>query len=342
MRNYINKITKKEKKVKKVEKKFILILLLIFFLVNIITNPISYAKEEIEQQQEEFKIQDFIEESNKYSKEFFGDMDIGELLNNAIKGEVDNKSIVERIFNLFGTEIKNISKSLVSILVIIIIHSILKTVSESLENETIGKIIYYVQYILIVTIIMGNFSEIVKLVQETTNNLVGFMNILVPLLMALMIYTGSITTSTILEPIILFITNFIGNMIQNIIIPLVLVAASLIIISKISDKIQVENLAKFLKSGIVWFLGIVLTIFVGIVSLEGTMSASVDGITAKTTKAVVSSAVPVVRKNIRRCGRHCTRLRNNIKKCSWNSRSNYNNRNMHNTNNKTWNIDNNV
>ena len=81
MRNYINKITKKEKKVKKVEMKFILILLLIF-LVNIITNPISYAKEEIEQQQEEFKIQDFIEESNKYSKEFFGDMDIGELLNN--------------------------------------------------------------------------------------------------------------------------------------------------------------------------------------------------------------------------------------------------------------------
>ena len=189
---------------------------------------------------------------------------------------------------------------------------------------------------------MGNFSEIVKLVQETTNNLVGFMNILVPLLMALMIYTGSITTSTILEPIILFITNFIGNMIQNIIIPLVLVAASLIIISKISDKIQVENLAKFLKSGIVWFLGIVLTIFVGIVSLEGTMSASVDGITAKTTKAVVSSAVPVVRKNIRRCSRHSIRLRNNIKKCSWNSRSNYNNRNMHNTNNKTWNIDNNV
>ena len=342
MRNYINKITKKEKKVKKVEKKFILILLLIFFLVNIITNQISYAKEEIEQQQEEFKIQDFIEESKKYSKEFFGDMDIGEVLNNAIKGEVDNKSIIERIFNLFGSEIGNIAKSLVSILVIIIIHSILKSVSESLENETIGKIIYYVQYILIVTIIMGNFSEIIELVQETTNNLVGFMNILVPLLMALMIYTGSITTSTVLEPIILFITNFIGNMIQTIIIPLVLVAASIIIISKISDKIQVENLAKFLKSGIVWFLGIVLTIFVGIVSLEGTMSASVDGITAKTTKAVVSSAVPVVRKNIRRCGRHCTRLRNNIKKCSWNSRSNYNNRNMHNTNNKTWNIDNNV
>ena len=50
------------------------------------------------------------------------------------------------------------------------------------------------------------------------------------------------------------------------------------------------------KSGITWFLGITLTIFVAVVSLEGTLSSSVDGITAKTTKAVVSSAIPIVGK----------------------------------------------
>ena len=90
--------------------------------------------------------------------------------------------------------------------------------------------------------------------------------------------------------------NFIGNIIQNLIIPFVLVLTSLVIISKISDKVHIDKLSKFFKSGIVWFLGIVLTVFVGIVSLEGTLSSSVDGITAKTTKAVVSSAIPVVGK----------------------------------------------
>ena len=45
-----------------------------------------------------------------------------------------------------------------------------------------------------------------------------------------------------------------------------------------------------------YILGIILTVFVGIVSLEGTMSSSVDGITAKTTKTIVSSAIPVVGK----------------------------------------------
>ena len=281
-------------------KKFIKIVIIFLMLLLAIAKNISYAEtsndETIKNQQEEFKIEDFIEESEEYSGDFFEGIDIGDLLNGAISGEVDNSSIVNRIWNLFGSEVGTTIKSLVSILVIIIIHSVLKSVSESLEHESIGKIIYYVQYILIVTIIMTNFSDIVKLVQDTANNLVGFMNALVPLLMALMMYTGSITTSGVLEPIILFIINFIGNMIETLIIPLVLVFTSLIIISKISDKVQVDKLASFLKSGIVWFLGIVLTIFVGVVSLEGTMSASVDGITAKATKAVVSSAVPVVGK----------------------------------------------
>ena len=285
----------------------------ILILLLIIINNISYAQtnneQTIEEQQEEFNIEEFIEESKEYTGEFFNDIDMGELLNDAIRGEIDNKNLVSRIWDLLGSEIGTTIKSLVSILVIVIIHSILKSISESLENETISKVIYYVQYILIVTIIMSNFSEIIKLVQNTATNLVGFMNCLVPLLMALMLYTGSITTSSILEPIILFIINFIGNMIQTIIIPLVLVFTSLVIISKISDQVQVSKLANFLKSGIVWFLGIVLTIFVGVVSLEGTMSSSIDGITAKTTKAVVSSAVPVVRKDIRRCSRYCIRFR---------------------------------
>lgn len=281
-------------------KNFIKIVIIFLILLLVIVNNISYAKtsdnETIEDQQEEFKIEDFIDESKEHSGDFFDGIDIGNLLNDAISGKVDNSTLINRIWNLLGSEVGTTIKSIVSILVIIIIHSILKSVSESLENESIGKLIYYVQYILIVTIIMSNFSDIVKLVQDTANNLVGFMNCLVPLLMALMMYTGSITTSSVIEPIILFIINFIGNMIQTLIIPLVLVFTSLVIISKISDQVQVGKLANFLKSGIVWFLGIVLTIFVGVVSLEGTMSASVDGITAKATKAVVSSAVPVVGK----------------------------------------------
>ena len=114
--------------------------------------------------------------------------------------------------------------------------------------------------------------------------------------MTLILTTGSIASATMLQPIILFIITFIANFINSIILPLVLISTALGIISKVSDRVQVDKLSKFFKSSVVWTLGVVLTLFVGIVSLEGTLSSNVDGITAKTAKALVSSAVPVVGK----------------------------------------------
>lgn len=200
------------------------------------------------------------------------------------------------IWKLFGKEFANSITTIGGILVIIIIHSVLKSISDGLGNKSISQITYYVQYILIVTLIMTNFSDILAIVKESIDNLVGFMNSLIPILITLMMTTGSIASANIVQPILLFIITFIGNFIKDIIIPIVLVATALGIVSKISDKLQIDKLSKFFKSSVVWILGIVLTIFVGVVSLEGTLSSSVDGLTAKTTKAAVSSFIPVVGK----------------------------------------------
>lgn len=277
----------------KIQKKIILIIIIAIIFI---PKTVKAEDNTIETQKETFGINSFIENSKQYTGEFFADADISEILNSAISGKVDNSKIYKKILNILGTEVQTGIKSLLSILAIIIIHSILKSISESLENDSISKLIYYVQYIAIVTIIMSNFSDVINLVKQTSNNLIGFMNILIPVLVSLMLYTGSITTTSILEPIILFLINFIGNLIQNILIPIILIIASISIISKISDQVQVAKLSKFLKSSTLWFLGIILTIFVGIVSLEGTLASSVDGITAKTAKTIVSSAVPVVGK----------------------------------------------
>lgn len=250
----------------------------------------------MQEQEKTFGIQSFIQNSKQYAGDFFNEIDIGQILNSAISGNVDNSTLYKRILNILGGEVQVGIKSILGILAIIIIHSILKAISEGLENDAISKMIYYVQYIAIVTIIMTNFSDIVNLVKETTTNLIGFMNTLIPVLISLMLYTGSITTSSILEPIILFMINFIGNLIQDLFIPILLIITTISIVSKISDKVQVEKIAKFLKSSTIWFLGIILTVFVGVVSLEGTLSSSIDGITAKTAKSIVSSGVPVVGK----------------------------------------------
>lgn len=254
----------------------------------------------LEEQQSTFGIRDFIKEAENYSPDFVKDLDISNIFNSALTGKIDNSNILKKILNLAGVQVIDTLKILINILLIVLIHSILKSITDGLENGEVSKIVYYVQYVLIVTIIMANFTDILKSVEETIENLVGFSGSLVPLLVTLMTYTGSITTTAVIEPILLFMIEFITNMIKTLVIPIISIITVLIIISKITDKVQISKLGNFLKSSVVWALGIILTIFVGVVSLEGSLTSSVDGVTAKTAKAAVSSLIPIVRQNIGR------------------------------------------
>lgn len=268
-------------------------------LICIFSTSISIADTEdevINSQMDSFNISNFIDEANKYSNDVLKDIDIQELLNNAIKGELDTNQLLKNIFPILGTEIKEALKVMGSILIIVLIHSVLKSISDNLNNKSVAQITYYVQYILIATVIMTNFSSIITLSKEAVGNMISFIQLLFPLLMTLMLASGSVVSVNLVQPIILFIINLISNIFQSIIIPIILVGTALAIVSKISDRIQIDKLSKFLKSSSVWVIGILLTIFVGVLSIEGTLGSSVDGITAKTAKAAVSSFIPVVGK----------------------------------------------
>ena len=276
-------------------------LLFLFLILTIIsiptkTNCLEFSSELLEDQAKNFGISDFIKETKKYSGDFFDDVNISELFKSTLKGDVDNKTIINKIFNIIIKQISSSFKVLLPILAIVLIHSILKIMTDNLKVNDVSNIIYYVEYILIISLVISNFSDIINTVRVTTINLTGFMNSLIPILSALMLYTGSITTISLLEPIILFIITFIGNIISTLILPIISIITALAIISKIYDGVQISKITNFMKSSMSWALGIVLTVFVGVLSLEGTLTSSIDGITAKTTKAAISSLIPVVGK----------------------------------------------
>ena len=277
-------------------------LVLLFFSLLLLFYPnISYAEQSIEEQtiqaqKESLGIGEFLKKAEEYTKEVFGDTDYNTLFEEAISGNIDNKKLGNSILNLLGKETLSSVRTIGIIIVIIVIHSIVKSISDHLENKSIAQLTYYVQYILIVTLIMSSFADILSMVKDTIQNLVAFSNLLIPILMTLILTTGNIASVGMLQPILLFMITFIGNLVNQILIPILLVSTVLAIISKVSDRIALDRFSKFFKSSIVWALGVILTLFVSLVSLEGTLSSSVDGVTAKTTKAAVSSFIPVVGK----------------------------------------------
>lgn len=84
------------------KKIIIILLLLIIFIPNIVYAQNETVSQEsiIQSQQETLGINSFIKEADKYTKDVYKDIDIGELFSSAISGNIDNKSIISSITNL--------------------------------------------------------------------------------------------------------------------------------------------------------------------------------------------------------------------------------------------------
>ena len=303
-------------------------IILIFIAILIMPKSVIATDKIIESEMDALNLSSFIREGQKFTKESFKDVDINKLLQSAVTGKIETKGIYTSIIKILGKEITSAITIIGGVLVIIVIHSILKNIAENVGNTNIAQIAYFVEYILIVTLVMTSFNEVIGMVKETITNLVTYINILIPLLLSLIATTGTIVTASMLEPIILGIIVFIGNGINLYILPILLISLVLGIVSNLSDKIQIKKLSKMLKSTIVWVIGFVFTMFVSILSLQGTLTSSVDKLTIKGLKTATSTFVPVVGKVLGDSVE--TVLRCNIcnKKCGRNCRNNCNNWNM--------------
>lgn len=271
---------------------------IIFIFSIIVTMPtITKATDAlINSQLDALNISSFIKEGEKYTKETFKEVDLNELLKNAVTGKISKKNIYSGILKILGEEVTNSITLICGVLVIIIIHSIIKNIGENIGNGSVAQITYYVQYILIVTLVMSSFFQVIDMVKETITNLIGYINVLIPLLLALITANGTAVTASVLQPIILEIIVFLANGITLFVLPILIISTVLGIISNLSDKIQIGKLSKYLKSSIVWIMGFVLTLFVTLISLEGNLASSVDGLTLKGLKGISSTFIPVVGK----------------------------------------------
>lgn len=236
----------------------------------------------------------FLVESQKYIQNT--DIDIIQVFNDSISGNIRVDNVFNNFLKIFGNELVLGIQSMVIILIIIVIHSVLKSIIENLGNDSTTKIAYFLQYLIIVTLVINTFTDIIEIVKNAILNIVSYMNLFAPILVTLMLASGSLVVSGSTEMVLVFGINIIGNVIENLIIPLVLISTTISIVSNFSDKVHLSRLSKFFKSAIMWILGIILTVFICLLSIEGTLGSSVDNLTAKTSKAAVSTFIPVVGK----------------------------------------------
>ena len=279
-------------------KKIFLIIIIIYCIFAPVSNVI-YATEQttqeelIQSQIQDMNINSIIDKAEKDTK---NNIDFNTIFEESLKGNLSQNIIINTVGKILGTELKESLKMLVSILLIIIIYGLMKNISENLGNNQTGKIGHFVQIIILITALMEVYTHILQIVKETLETISSFTYMLLPLFISLSISTGNITAATGIQSVILVSINIITTFINQILIPIIIVATVIGIISNISDEVHMNRLSKYMKSTIIWILCIFLTIFTCVLSLESNLGQGIDQFTSKTTKTAVSTFVPVVGK----------------------------------------------
>jgi stage III sporulation protein AE len=206
------------------------------------------------------------------------------------------KDFSQNILKFLFKEIIGNSKLLVELLFIGIMCSILQNIQNSFDSHGVSKIAYYVCFLLMITIIIKSFTLTMNVAKGAIDSMVQFTNALMPALLTLLAAVGGFTSAAMLDPVLVFVIKIISDIIRDFIIPLTMLVVVLNIVDSMSENIKVTRLAELIKQINYWTLGIIMTIFVGFITVRSSASSTIDQVTLKTTKYALDNFVPVVGK----------------------------------------------
>ena len=243
-----------------------------------------------------FELQEIIDEVNKDLENYIPRIEIKKLILQMIKGEeiVSLNDITKTVLKILFKEIIANWSLLTQIIVLALLSSLLQNLQNAFEREVISKLAYNTCYLIIISITIKSFIIAIDIGSETIDLMVNFMQALLPILLTMLMAMGGLTSSAFLHPILLTSIGFIGTIIKNLVFPLILFSAVLSIVNSLSSKIQVKKLSSLLKQSAIIILGFVLTVFIGIISIQGIAASTVDGLGLRTTKFVVDKLIPIV------------------------------------------------
>ena len=224
------------------------------------------------------------------------ELNINEMYTSLVSGNGVNYQKLSDIFisNLFK-QIKSSATSVTTLFVIIVVMAILTNLQLDKDSDVV-KISRLIIVMCVGAILLKNYIGIVQIFNNIIKILSNSMQVVAVFLTGILVASGKITSVGIIQPLLLFVASFICVVTQYIVVPFFTISIAINIISKISTDIKLDKMSGIFRKSSLCIFSSIIAIFVLILSMETTITKSIDGIYFKTTQNIVSDVVPVVGK----------------------------------------------
>jgi len=219
-----------------------------------------------------------------------------EVLTNIRQGKLplDPGAVGQGLIKYFFHELLASGALLGQLLILAIACAVLQNLQSAFSEGSIATLARGVAFLALVTLALASFTQVVRTGSEAIDRMVSFFQSLLPALVTLLAATGGITTTTLLQPVLIYAATIIGTLMRSFIFPLVYLAAILTIVSQISDRFQVSRMAGLLKQVALWSLGLMLTVFTGVLSIYGVAGSVADGVGLRAIEFATGAFLPIV------------------------------------------------
>lgn len=213
------------------------------------------------------------------------------------KGNISFDKMFDAVVSLVFKEVKSVLKLAVMIIAIGVIGTLIKSLHDSFNSKGISDIAFYSCYIILIMILSKSFLISISIAKDVITNISDFMAAILPILVSMITLSGGIVEATTIDPILLAVVMIVPRIYKNLIIPLVLAFFAMQFANNLSNEHKIDGLCKLVKQGTMWVQGIVLTIFIGILTIRGITGSTIDVVTLKTTKFAIDNFIPIVGKS---------------------------------------------
>ncbi|EIT87333.1 stage III sporulation protein AE [Fictibacillus macauensis ZFHKF-1] len=200
------------------------------------------------------------------------------------------KGIVKYVF----FEVFAQGKLLGTLILLTVFSMLLQTIQSAFEKSTVSKVAYAIVYMVLIVLALNSFRLGMTYAKDAIEMMMDFMTALLPLVLALMATLGGMMSVAFFHPIVVFLVNSSGLLINKFVLPLLFFSALLSIVSTMSEQLKVTQLATLLRNVAMGALALFFTVFISVISVQGATTAVSDGITMKTAKFVTGNFIPVV------------------------------------------------
>ncbi len=246
------------------------------------------------------EIEKYVDQSDQEIKKYFPELSVKQLYQDIKEGKFkwNIKDILFGLLRLFFKEVLASSGLLTKLLILAVASVVLSNLQSAFDKGNIAILGHSVIYLVLISIALSSFTVAITTGKEAIDNMSGFLYAIMPVLLSLLAAMGGITSAALIHPAMIMMLGLATTVIKTVVFPLIYFMAVLNIVSQISPAFKVNRLAGLFKDLSLGLLGIVMTVFVGFLGMQGLASSVTDGLAIKAAKTAAGAFIPVVGRSL--------------------------------------------